>query len=254
MRDAIARAEELLRTLSNAVMPGQFTNPANPEIHRRTTAEEIWADTGRRVDVVVSGVGTGGTITRCGQVPLKARKPGVRMIAIEPAASPVLSGGQPGLHPIQGIGAGFVPEILDASQIDEVVTVGHEETLALTRELARVEGIPGGISSGAALAGAFQVARRDEMAGKLMVVIIPSLAERYITMPLFEGLARAGRREQGALAPVTCAGSFQAIDGAAAARDRRRRLAMSGRRAYAAKCHRHPVIRDLTLRSGQRRP
>jgi cysteine synthase A len=187
MKGAIAKADELLATIPGAVMPGQFTNPANPEIHRRTTAEEIWADTGGLVDCIISGVGTGGTLTGCGQV-LKPRRPGLRMIAVEPAASPVLSGGQPGPHPIQGIGAGFVPEILDTALIDEVVQVGNEQAFACARELARLEGIPGGISSGAALAAGLEVARRAEMAGKLMVVIIPSFAERCITTALFEGL------------------------------------------------------------------
>jgi cysteine synthase len=187
MKGAIAKAEQLLATVPGAVMPGQFTNPANPEIHRRTTAEEIWADTGGLVDCVVSGIGTGGTLTGCGQV-LKPRRPGLRMVAVEPEASPVLSGGQPGPHPIQGIGAGFVPEILDTSQIDEIVKVGNDQAFAHARELARLEGIPGGISSGAALAAGLEVARRPDMAGKLMVVIIPSFAERYITTALFEGL------------------------------------------------------------------
>ncbi len=187
MKGAIAKAEELLATIPDAVMPGQFTNPANPEIHRRTTAEEIWADTGGLVDCIVSGIGTGGTLTGCGQV-LKPRRPGLRMVAVEPEASPVLSGGQPGPHPIQGIGAGFVPEILDVSQIDEIVKVANDQAFAHARELARLEGIPGGISSGAALAAGLEVARRPDMAGKLMVVIIPSFAERYITTALFEGL------------------------------------------------------------------
>ncbi len=187
MKGALAKADELLATIPGALMPSQFTNPANPEIHRRTTAEEIWADTAGRVDWIVCGVGTGGTLTGCGQV-LKPRRPGLRMVAVEPAASPVLSGGQPGPHPIQGIGAGFVPEILDVSQIDEVVKVGNDEAFAFARELARLEGIPAGISSGAAVAAGLDVARRPELAGKLMVVIIPSFAERYITTALFEGL------------------------------------------------------------------
>ncbi len=187
MKGALAKADELLATIPGALMPSQFTNPANPEIHRRTTAEEIWTDTGGLVDCIVSGVGTGGTLTGCGQV-LKPRRPGLRMVAVEPEASPVLSGGQPGPHPIQGIGAGFVPEVLDTGQIDEIVKVGNDQALACARELARLEGIPGGISSGAALAAGLEVARRPEMAGKLMVVIIPSFAERYITTALFEGL------------------------------------------------------------------
>jgi cysteine synthase A len=184
---AIARAEELRASLPDAVIPNQFGNPANPAIHERTTAEEIWADTEGRVDVIVSGVGTGGTLTGCAHV-LKPRRPGLKMIAVEPTASAVLSGGQHSPHPIQGIGAGFVPEILDAGEIDEIVQVDNEAALALARELATSEGIPGGISSGAALWAALEVARRDEMAGKLIVVIIPSFAERYISTVLFEGL------------------------------------------------------------------
>ena len=187
MKGAIAKADELLATIPGAVTPSQFTNPANPEIHRRTTAEEIWVDTGGLVDCIVSGVGTGGTLTGCGQV-LKPRRPGLRMVAVEPEASPVLSGGQPGPHMIQGIGAGFIPEVLDTSQIDEIVKVGNDQAFAFARELARLEGIPAGISSGAALAAGLEVAGRPDMAGKLMVVIIPSFAERYITTALFEGL------------------------------------------------------------------
>jgi cysteine synthase A len=187
MNGAIARANELLATLPDAIMPNQFGNPANPLIHERTTAEEIWADTEGRVDVILSGVGTGGTLTGCARA-LKPRKAGLRMIAVEPAASPVLSGGQHTPHPIQGIGAGFIPEILETDQIDEVVQVENEAAVAMSRELARSEGIPGGISSGAVLAGALDVARREDMAGKLMVVIIPSFAERYISTLLFEGL------------------------------------------------------------------
>ena len=187
MRGAIALANELLARHPGSVMPNQFGNPANPAIHRRTTAEEIWADTDGAVDVVVSGVGTGGTLTGCGQV-LKARKPSVRMVAVEPAASPVLSGGSPAPHPIQGIGAGFVPEILDRSMVDEVVQVGNDEAFDTAHRLARLEGIPGGISSGAAVAAALQVGRRPGMAGKTIVTIIPSFAERYITTALFEGL------------------------------------------------------------------
>jgi cysteine synthase A len=187
MTGAIARANELLAANPGAVMPNQFANPANPEIHRETTAEEIWHDTEGKVDAIVAGIGTGGTFTGCAQV-LKPRRPSLRMIAVEPEASPVLSGGQPGSHPIQGIGAGFVPDILDRGQIDEVVKVGNEESLACARRLARSEGIPGGISSGAALAATLKVARRPEMAGKRIVTIIPSFAERYITTVLFEGL------------------------------------------------------------------
>ena len=188
MKGAIARAEALLATIPRAVMPGQFTNPANPEIHRRTTAEEIWTDTDGQVDCIISGVGTGGTLTGCAQV-LKPCRPGLRMVAVEPEVSPVLSGGEPGPHLLQGIGAGFVPEVLETSQIDEIVTVSEAQAFDIARELARTEGIPGGISSGAALSAGLEVARRDDMAGKLMVVIIPSFAERYITTALFAGLA-----------------------------------------------------------------
>src|SRR6267154_2891710 len=162
MRGALARADEILRTTPHSVMPQQFENPANPEIHRRTTAEEIWNDTQGGVDAVISGVGTGGTITGVGQV-LKARKPSVKMIAVEPEDSPVLSGGQPGPHKIQGIGAGFIPEILDRSVIDEVVTVGNATAFDTARALARYEGIPGGISSGAAVAAALDIGKRDNM-------------------------------------------------------------------------------------------
>jgi cysteine synthase A len=187
MNGAIARANELLAAHPGSVMPNQFANPANPAIHERTTAEEIWHDTGGRVDVIVSGIGTGGTLTGCGRV-LKPRRPGLKMIAVEPEASHVLSGGAPGPHPIQGIGAGFVPEILDMSLIDEIVQVGNDESFHWAHRLARREGIPGGISSGAALAATLKVGRRAEMAGKLIVTIIPSFAERYITTALFEGL------------------------------------------------------------------
>ena len=186
MRGAIARAHEILATTPHAVMPQQFENPANPDIHRRTTAEEIWRDTDGKVDVVVSGVGTGGTITGVGQV-LKARKPGVRMIALEPVDSAVLSGGQPGPHPIQGIGAGFVPAILDRDVIDEIVTIPSAAAFETARKVARLEGIPVGISSGAAVAGALQVGARPEMEGKTIVTIIPSFAERYLSTALFEG-------------------------------------------------------------------
>jgi cysteine synthase len=187
MKGAIAKAHELREQNPGSVIPDQFGNPANPDIHRRTTAEEIWHDTGGKVDVIVSGIGTGGTLTGCAQV-LKPRQPGLRMVAVEPEASPVLSGGQPGPHPLQGLGAGFVPEILDTSQIDEVVTVSNEESFAMARRLARTEGIPGGISSGSAVAATFRVAKRPEMRGKLIVTVIPSFAERYITTALFEGL------------------------------------------------------------------
>jgi len=187
MAGAVARAKELVAAIPDAVMPQQFDNAANPLIHRVSTAEEIWNDTEGRVDAVISGVGTGGTITGVGQV-LKARKPSVRMIAVEPEASPVLSGGQPGPHKIQGIGAGFVPSILDRGVIDEVVQVSNDDSFAMARRIAREEGIPVGISSGAAITAAFDVASRDDMAGKLIVAIIPSFAERYVSTALFEGL------------------------------------------------------------------
>ncbi|WP_250152284.1 cysteine synthase A [Ancylobacter radicis] len=187
MRGAVAKAEELVKELPDAIIPQQFRNPANPAVHRRTTAEEIWNDTDGAVDVVISGVGTGGTITGLGQV-LKPRKPSLRMVAVEPEDSPVLSGGQPGPHKIQGIGAGFVPDVLDRSVIDEVVTVGNQTAFETARAVARLEGIPVGISSGAALAAALEVGARPEMEGKTIVVIIPSFAERYLSTPLFEGL------------------------------------------------------------------
>ncbi|RDJ26777.1 cysteine synthase A [Bosea caraganae] len=187
MRGAVAKAEELKAEIPGAIIPQQFENPHNPEIHRKTTAEEIWNDTNGNVDIFVSGVGTGGTITGVGQV-LKPRKPGLKVIAVEPEDSPVLSGGQPGPHKIQGIGAGFVPGILDRSVIDEVVTVGNQTSFDTARALAKLEGIPGGISSGAAVAAALEVGARPENAGKTIVVIIPSFAERYISSALFEGL------------------------------------------------------------------
>ncbi len=187
MRGAIVKAHEIVAATPGAVIPQQFENPANPEIHRKTTAEEIWNDTKGQVDVVISGVGTGGTITGVGQV-LKARKPSVRMIALEPEDSPVLSGGAPGPHKIQGIGAGFVPAILDRAVIDEVMTISNETAFETARKAARLEGIPVGISSGAAIAAALEVGARPEMAGKTIVTIIPSFAERYLSTALFEGL------------------------------------------------------------------
>jgi cysteine synthase A len=187
MSGAVARADELAKETPNAIIPQQFKNPANPDIHRRTTAEEIWNDTNGAIDVFVSGIGTGGTITGVGQI-LKPRKPSLRIVAVEPEDSPVLSGGKPGPHKIQGIGAGFVPDVLDRSVIDEIVTVGNQTAFETARALARYEGIPGGISSGAAVAAALKVGARPEYAGKNIVVVLPSFAERYLSTALFEGL------------------------------------------------------------------
>ncbi|MGB3087015.1 MAG: cysteine synthase A [Phycisphaerae bacterium] len=187
MPGAIERARELLAETKNAFLPNQFENPANPEVHRRTTAEEIWKDTDGQADVLVAGVGTGGTITGVADV-LKKRKPEFRAVAVEPAGSPVLSGGKPGPHAIQGIGAGFVPAILDTSLIDEVVTVEDEEAMDWARRAAREEGLLVGISSGAALAAAAKIAARDDMEDKLIVAIIPSCGERYLSTKLFNGI------------------------------------------------------------------
>ncbi|MCZ4090597.1 cysteine synthase A [Sinorhizobium psoraleae] len=187
MKGAIAKAQELIETLPDAIIPQQFENPANPEIHRKTTAEEIWNDTEGGVDILVSGIGTGGTITGAGQV-LKARKSSIKVIAVEPEESPVLSGGDPGPHKIQGIGAGFAPAILDRGVYDEVVTVNAGEAVEAARLVARLEGVPVGISAGAALQAAIEVGQREENAGKNIVVIIPSFAERYLSTVLFEGL------------------------------------------------------------------
>ncbi len=187
MRGAVQRAQELLADIPGSVMPQQFENPANPLIHRVSTAEEIWNDTDGKVDAVVSGVGTGGTLTGVAGV-LKAKKPGFWAVAVEPEASAVLSGGQPGPHKIQGIGGGFVPAILDRGVIDEVMTVTNDESFEMARKTAHIEGIPVGISSGAAISAAFRLAARDDYAGKLIVAIIPSFAERYLSTALFDGL------------------------------------------------------------------
>ncbi len=187
MRGAVNRAQELRDSTPGAVIPQQFANPANPQIHRETTAEEIWADTGGNVDILVSAIGTGGTITGVGSV-LKARNPNLKVIAVEPEDSPVLSGGKPGPHKIQGIGAGFVPDVLDRGVIDEVVTVGNQTAFDHARELGRNEGIPGGISTGANLAAALEVGGRPENRDKRIVTFACSFAERYISSALFEGL------------------------------------------------------------------
>jgi len=187
MKGAIAKAEELVQTIPNAIIPQQFENPANPEIHRQTTAEEIWNDTQGSIDILVAGIGTGGTITGVGQV-IKARKPSLHVVAVEPEGSPVLSGGQPGPHKIQGIGAGFAPKVLDTTIYDEIIKVSNDDAIANARLVARLEGVPVGISSGAALQAAVVVGSRPENAGKNIVVIVPSFAERYLSTVLFEGL------------------------------------------------------------------
>jgi len=187
MRGAVTKAEQLLRDMPKAVMPQQFRNAANPRVHRETTAEEIWHDTDGTVDVVISGVGTGGTLTGVGDV-LKARKPDVTMIAVEPEDSPVLSGGQPGPHKIQGIGAGFVPDNLRTDLIDDVIRIGNDTAFATARLAAAIEGMSVGISAGAAIAAAIEVGQRPDMAGKRVVTILPSAAERYLSTPLFEGM------------------------------------------------------------------
>ena len=187
MRGAIARAEELTKTLPDAFIPQQFMNQANPAVHETTTAEEIWKDTDGKVDMVVSAVGTGGTLTGVGRT-LKAKKPGLRMVAVEPEDSAVLSGGPPGPHKIQGIGAGFVPAILDVKLIDEVIRIANDTAFRTAREIAKVEGIPAGISSGAAIAAALEIGARPEMAGKMIVTVLASSAERYLSTALFDGL------------------------------------------------------------------
>jgi cysteine synthase A len=184
MRGAIARAQEIVATTPDAFMPQQFRNPANPQIHRETTAEEIWADTDGEVDFLIAGVGTGGTITGVAEV-IKQRKPSFRAVAVEPTKSPVISGGEPGAHKIQGIGAGFIPEVLRTDLIDEVITVSDEEAIHYGRRLAREEGLLSGISGGAALAAAIQVAKRPENEGRLIVMVQPSYGERYLSTPLF---------------------------------------------------------------------
>lgn len=185
MKGALAKAEELLQTTPNAVCPAQFDNPANPAMHKRTTAEEIWNDTNGHVDAVVAGVGTGGTLTGIAQL-FKERNPAIRIIAVEPEDSPVLSGGRPGPHKIQGIGANFVPPLLDRSLIDEVITISNETAFETSRQTARLEGVACGISSGAAIAAALEIGARPEFDGKRIVVIVPDCAERYLSTPLFE--------------------------------------------------------------------
>ncbi len=187
IKRAIARADEIAASLPDAIILDQFANPANPEVHRRTTAEEIWADTGGEVDIIVSGVGTGGTLTGLGDV-LKPRRPGLRMVAVEPTDSAVISGGPPGPHKIQGIGAGMIPENLDTRLIDEIVQVTNDAAFETARRVARLEGLPVGISGGAALWAALEVARRPDLAGRTIIVILPSFAERYISTALFDGL------------------------------------------------------------------
>ena len=187
MKGAITKAEELVKKTKGAIMLQQFENPANPDIHRHTTAEEIWADTGGNIDILVSGIGTGGTLTGCAQV-LKHRKDDLKIVAVAPEDSPILSGGTPGPHKIQGIGAGFVPSILDVGAIDEILKIGNETAFAMVRKVAKTEGLAVGISSGAALAAAVELAGRDGMDGKVIVVILPDFADRYLSTALFDGL------------------------------------------------------------------
>jgi cysteine synthase A len=185
MKGAIAEANKILESEKNAFLPDQFSNPANPQIHRETTAEEIWRDTDGQVDILVSGIGTGGTITGVSQV-IKQRNPAFKAIAVEPVDSPILSGGAPGPHKIQGIGAGFVPDVLEMSLVDDIVTVSNDDAFETARQLAEVEGILGGISSGAAVWASLEVAKRSDSGGKRIVVILPSTGERYLTTPLFK--------------------------------------------------------------------
>lgn len=187
MKGAIARAEELIETLPDAVIPQQFAHPANPQIHRTTTAEEIWRDTGGKIDVLVAGVGTGGTVTGVGEI-LKQRNPNIRIVAVEPEDSPVISGGKPGPHKIQGIGAGFIPDNLNTEVIDEVLRIANETAFATAREAAKLEGVACGISSGAALAASLEIAERKDMQGKTIVTVLASFAERYLSTSLFDGL------------------------------------------------------------------
>jgi cysteine synthase len=187
MRGAVARAEEIVASTPNSIIPGQFTNPANPAVHERTTALEILSDTGGKLDALVVGVGTGGTITGCARV-LKPRMPGLKIIAVEPSASPVLSGGQAGPHKIQGIGAGFIPAVMDTKVLDEVIKIDNDTAFTTSRKLAKLDGIPGGISTGANVAAALQVASRPGMEGKRVLTVAPSFAERYSSTALFEGV------------------------------------------------------------------
>jgi cysteine synthase A len=187
MKGAIAKAEEIVASLPDAAMPAQFENPANPDIHRKTTAEEIWKDTGGEFDVLICGVGTGGTLTGCGEV-FKSRNPDIRIVAVEPEDSSVLSGGEPGPHKIEGIGAGFVPTVLKTELIDETISIANETSFSVARRVAALEGCPVGISSGAALAAALEIGERPEMKGARIIVIIPSFAERYLSTAMFEGI------------------------------------------------------------------
>ncbi len=201
MKGAIAKAEELATKIPNSVILQQFSNPSNPAIHRKTTAEEIWNDTDGKVDIIISGIGTGGTITGVGEV-LKSRKPGVKIIAVEPAGSPILSGGQPGPHKLQGLGAGFIPAILNTKIYDEVITVKEDDAAPLSKQVAKLDGVPVGISSGAAIWAAIQVSKRPENKGKQIVAIIPSSAERYLTSWLFADLNVESDSIDDLLAPV----------------------------------------------------